>query len=88
MLTKVVVYHVRTVLLSLGQKWKGSLFFSKASFYLPNLGSLTPDCLPEECYLVLGEIVGSPSSLHVRISSASTEIPGMSLHANEVVPEP
>ena len=70
--TKVVVYHVRTVLLSSAPNG-GLSFLSGASISLPDLGILTHNLLPEEeCHIVLGKPTSSTSSFPVRTCPAST----------------
>lgn len=63
--TKVVVYHVQIVPLSLAQNGV-TLFSRKTSSSMTDLGPLTISLLPEECHTVLGKPTSSTSSFPIR----------------------
>jgi hypothetical protein len=71
--TQVVVYHVQTASLSSAQS-RGLPFLGRASSSLPDLGAQPP-------IFYLGNVTQSLEKLQL-------QLPGMTLHANEVSPEP
>lgn len=64
LITKVVVYQVQITTLSLAQN-RGHPFLSRAFSSLPDLGSLTPSFLSEECHIVLDKPTSSTSSFPI-----------------------